>query len=93
MAARICAKPRLTIHAFQSPETRSALRQNPLANAVIWRGAYSPGVAEACLEIKADPTTAALYTTRRELVGGFVTTKTAPQSWGLATSARLRPSR
>ena len=31
--------------------------------------AYSPGVAEACLEIKADTTTAERYTTRGNLVG------------------------
>ena len=30
--------------------------------------AYSPGVAEACLEIKADPATAARYTTKGNLV-------------------------
>ncbi|MFV2038059.1 MAG: phosphate acyltransferase, partial [Paracoccaceae bacterium] len=38
--------------------------------------AYSPGVAEACLEIKADPATAARYTARSNLVG-VVTNGTA----------------
>ena len=40
----------------------------PMANQRDLSRAYSPGVAEACLEIKADPASAALYTTRSNLV-------------------------
>jgi malate dehydrogenase (oxaloacetate-decarboxylating)(NADP+) len=40
----------------------------PLANGRDLARAYSPGVAEACLEIKADPAAAARYTTRANLV-------------------------
>ena len=40
----------------------------PLANGYDLSRAYSPGVAEACLEIKANPENAARYTTRGNLV-------------------------
>ena len=40
----------------------------PLANGRDLSRAYSPGVAEACLEIKADPANAARYTTKGNLV-------------------------
>jgi malate dehydrogenase (oxaloacetate-decarboxylating)(NADP+) len=40
----------------------------PLANGRDLARAYSPGVAEACLEIKADPATATRYTARGNLV-------------------------
>ena len=40
----------------------------PLANGRDLARAYSPGVAEACLEIKADPANAARYTSRANLV-------------------------
>ena len=40
----------------------------PLANGRDLARAYSPGVAEACLEIKADPATASRYTSKGNLV-------------------------
>ena len=48
----------------------------PLANGQDLARAYSPGVAEACLEIKSDPMAASRYTTRGNLVA-VVTNGTA----------------
>ena len=59
----------LDYHAFPKPGKLEVRATKPLANGRDLARAYSPGVAEACLEIKADPTTAAHYTTRANLVG------------------------
>ena len=58
----------LDYHAFPKPGKLEIRATKPLANGRDLARAYSPGVAEACLEIKADPATAALYTARANLV-------------------------
>jgi malate dehydrogenase (oxaloacetate-decarboxylating)(NADP+) len=66
----------LNYHANPKPGKLEIRATKPLANGRDLALAYSPGVAEACLEIKADPKTAALYTARGNLVA-VVTNGTA----------------
>ena len=66
----------LDYHAFPKPGKLEIRATKPLANGRDLARAYSPGVAEACLEIKKDPNTAALYTARGNLVA-VVTNGTA----------------
>ncbi len=58
----------LFYHEFPKPGKLEIRATKPLANGRDLSRAYSPGVAEACLEIKADPAAAARYTTRGNLV-------------------------
>jgi malate dehydrogenase (oxaloacetate-decarboxylating)(NADP+) len=58
----------LFYHEFPRPGKLEIRATKPMANQRDLSRAYSPGVAEACLEIKADPSTAARYTTRGNLV-------------------------
>jgi len=58
----------LDYHEFPKPGKLEIRATKPLANGRDLSRAYSPGVAEACLEIKADPATAARYTSRGNLV-------------------------
>ncbi|WP_420862446.1 NADP-dependent malic enzyme [Algirhabdus cladophorae] len=58
----------LDYHKFPKPGKLEIRATKPLANGRDLARAYSPGVAEACLEIKADPTTARDYTSRGNLV-------------------------
>ena len=58
----------LDYHEFPKPGKLEIRATKPLANGRDLARAYSPGVAEACLEIKADPNTAARYTSRGNLV-------------------------
>ncbi len=58
----------LQYHEFPRPGKLEIRATKPLANQIDLARAYSPGVAEACLEIKADPSTAAKYTSRGNLV-------------------------
>ena len=58
----------LDYHEFPRPGKLEVRATKPLANGRDLSRAYSPGVAEACLEIKADPATAARYTSRGNLV-------------------------
>ena len=58
----------LDYHEFPKPGKLEIRATKPLANGRDLSRAYSPGVAEACLEIKADPSTAARYTSRGNLV-------------------------
>ncbi len=58
----------LDYHEYPSPGKLEIRATKPMANQRDLSLAYSPGVAEACLEIKADPTAAARYTTRGNLV-------------------------
>ena len=58
----------LDYHEFPKPGKLEIRATKPLANGRDLSRAYSPGVAEACLEIKADPTAAARYTARGNLV-------------------------
>lgn len=58
----------LDYHQFPKPGKLEIRATKPLANGRDLARAYSPGVAEACLEIKADPDTARDYTARGNLV-------------------------
>ncbi len=59
----------LHYHQFPKPGKLEIRATKPLANGRDLARAYSPGVAEACLEIKANPDAARDYTTRGNLVG------------------------
>ncbi len=58
----------LDYHEFPRPGKLEIRATKPLANGRDLSRAYSPGVAEACLEIKEDPANAARYTSRGNLV-------------------------
>ncbi|MEM6589844.1 MAG: NADP-dependent malic enzyme [Pseudomonadota bacterium] len=58
----------LYYHANPKPGKLEIRATKPLANGADLARAYSPGVAEACLEIKADASNASLYTSRGNLV-------------------------
>ncbi|NHQ74088.1 NADP-dependent malic enzyme [Roseovarius gahaiensis] len=58
----------LTYHEFPKPGKLEIRATKPLANGRDLARAYSPGVAEACLEIKDDATNASRYTARGNLV-------------------------
>lgn len=66
----------LHYHKFPKPGKLEIRATKPLANGRDLARAYSPGVAEACLEIKANPDTARDYTSRGNLVA-VVTNGTA----------------
>jgi hypothetical protein len=59
----------LAYHRDPKPGKLEIRATKPLANGRDLARAYSPGVAEASLEIKADPATALDYTARGNLVG------------------------
>ena len=59
----------LFYHEYPKPGKLEIRATKPMANGRDLARAYSPGVAEACLEIKEDETTAVRYTTRGNLVG------------------------
>ncbi|MFG6529829.1 MULTISPECIES: NADP-dependent malic enzyme [unclassified Sulfitobacter] len=58
----------LDYHEHPRPGKLEIRATKPLANGRDLARAYSPGVAEACIEIKNDPDTAARYTSRGNLV-------------------------
>jgi len=58
----------LKYHQFPKPGKLEIRATKPLANGRDLARAYSPGVAEACLEIKANPDTARDYTARGNLI-------------------------
>ncbi len=58
----------LDYHEFPRPGKLEIRATKPLANGRDLARAYSPGVAEACLEIKENPSDAARYTSRGNLV-------------------------
>ena len=66
----------LEYHEHPTPGKLEIRPTKPLATGRDLARAYSPGVAEACLEIRADPATAARYTARANLVA-VVTNGTA----------------
>ena len=66
----------LDYHEFPQPGKLEVRPTKPLATGRDLARAYSPGVAEACLEIKADPVAAARFTGRGNLVA-VVTNGTA----------------
>ena len=59
----------LEYHAHPKPGKLEIKATKPMANGRDLARAYSPGVAEASLEIKSDPGNAELYTSRGNLVG------------------------
>ena len=58
----------LDYHEYPKPGKLEIRATKPMANQRDLSRAYSPGVAEACLEIKADPKNAARYTAKGNLV-------------------------
>ncbi len=80
----------LDYHEFPKPGKLEIRATKPLANGRDLSLAYSPGVAEACLEIKADPSTASRYTIRGNLVG-VVTNGTAVLGLGNIGALAAKP--
>ena len=80
----------LDYHEFPKPGKLEIRATKPLANGRDLSLAYSPGVAEACLEIKADPATASRYTSRGNLVG-VVTNGTAVLGLGNIGALASKP--
>jgi malate dehydrogenase (oxaloacetate-decarboxylating)(NADP+) len=80
----------LDYHEFPRPGKLEIRATKPLANGRDLSRAYSPGVAEACLEIKADPSTASRYTARGNLVA-VVSNGTAVLGLGNIGAAASKP--
>jgi malate dehydrogenase (oxaloacetate-decarboxylating)(NADP+) len=80
----------LYYHEFPRPGKLEIRATKPLANGRDLARAYSPGVAEACLEIKADPSAAARYTIRGNLVA-VVTNGTAVLGLGNIGALASKP--
>jgi malate dehydrogenase (oxaloacetate-decarboxylating)(NADP+) len=80
----------LAYHAGPKPGKLEVRATKPLANGRDLSLAYSPGVAEACLEIKADPAHAASYTGRGNLVA-VVTNGTAVLGLGNIGALASKP--
>lgn len=80
----------LDYHEFPKPGKLEIRATKPLANGRDLARAYSPGVAEACLEIKADPSTASRYTGRGNMVG-VVTNGTAVLGLGNIGALASKP--
>jgi malate dehydrogenase (oxaloacetate-decarboxylating)(NADP+) len=80
----------LNYHEFPTPGKLEIRATKPLANGRDLARAYSPGVAEACLEIKKDPATAARYTARQNLVA-VVTNGTAVLGLGNIGALASKP--
>ncbi|GAB4389653.1 NADP-dependent malic enzyme [Albidovulum sp.] len=59
----------LDYHEFPKPGKLEIRATKPMANGRDLSRAYSPGVAEACLEIRDDPANASRFTARGNLVG------------------------
>jgi malate dehydrogenase (oxaloacetate-decarboxylating)(NADP+) len=80
----------LQYHEFPKPGKLEVRATKPLANGRDLARAYSPGVAEACLEIKADPANASRYTARGNLVA-VVTNGTAVLGLGNIGALASKP--
>ncbi|MCA0042853.1 NADP-dependent malic enzyme [Celeribacter litoreus] len=80
----------LDYHEFPKPGKLEIRATKPMANGRDLARAYSPGVAEACLEIKDDPTTASRYTARGNLVA-VVTNGSAVLGLGNIGAAASKP--
>ncbi len=80
----------LDYHEFPRPGKLEIRATKPLATGRDLARAYSPGVAEACLEIKADPANAARYTARANLVA-VVTNGTAVLGLGNIGALAAKP--
>ncbi len=80
----------LDYHRYPKPGKLEIRATKPLANGRDLARAYSPGVAEACLEIKSDPDTARDYTARGNLVA-VVTNGTAVLGLGNIGALASKP--
>ena len=80
----------LDYHELPKPGKLEIRATKPLANGRDLSRAYSPGVAEACLEIKADAATASRYTARGNLVA-VVTNGTAVLGLGNIGALASKP--
>ena len=80
----------LHYHKFPKPGKLEIRATKPLATGRDLARAYSPGVAEACTEIKADPDTARDYTSRGNLVA-VVTNGTAVLGLGNIGALASKP--
>jgi malate dehydrogenase (oxaloacetate-decarboxylating)(NADP+) len=80
----------LDYHEFPKPGKLEIRATKPLTNGRDLSRAYSPGVAEACLEIRADPATASRYTARGNLVA-VVTNGTAVLGLGNIGALASKP--
>jgi malate dehydrogenase (oxaloacetate-decarboxylating)(NADP+) len=80
----------LDYHEFPRPGKLEVRATKPLANGRDLARAYSPGVAEACLEIKADPSNYSRFTARGNLVG-VVTNGTAVLGLGNIGALASKP--
>ncbi|MEH6834642.1 MULTISPECIES: NADP-dependent malic enzyme [Falsihalocynthiibacter] len=80
----------LDYHEFPKPGKLEIRATKPLANGRDLARAYSPGVAEASLEIKKDPSTARKYTSRGNLVA-VVTNGTAVLGLGNIGALASKP--
>jgi malate dehydrogenase (oxaloacetate-decarboxylating)(NADP+) len=80
----------LFYHKHPKPGKLEIRATKPMANGRDLSLAYSPGVAEACLEIKADPSVAADYTVRGNLVA-VVTNGTAVLGLGNIGALASKP--
>jgi malate dehydrogenase (oxaloacetate-decarboxylating)(NADP+) len=80
----------LDYHEFPRPGKLEVRATKPLANGRDLARAYSPGVAEACLEIKANPADASRYTSRANLVA-VVTNGTAVLGLGNIGALASKP--
>ncbi|NBB97198.1 MAG: NADP-dependent malic enzyme [Alphaproteobacteria bacterium] len=82
--------PALIYHEYPRPGKLEIRATKPLANGYDLSRAYSPGVAEACTEIKANPDEAARYTARGNLVA-VVTNGTAVLGLGNIGALASKP--
>ena len=80
----------LHYHEFPQPGKLEIRATKPMANGRDLARAYSPGVAEACTEIKTDPANAARYTSRGNLVA-VVTNGTAVLGLGNIGALASKP--
>ncbi|WP_272006719.1 NADP-dependent malic enzyme [Roseovarius sp. ZX-A-9] len=80
----------LNYHEFPKPGKLEIRATKPLANGRDLARAYSPGVAEACLEIRDDPANASRFTSRGNLVG-VVTNGTAVLGLGNIGALASKP--
>ena len=80
----------LDYHEFPKPGKLEIRATKPLASGRDLSRAYSPGVAEACLEIKSDPANAARFTGRANMVG-VVTNGTAVLGLGNIGALASKP--
>ncbi|WP_050526727.1 NADP-dependent malic enzyme [Pseudorhodobacter aquimaris] len=80
----------LNYHEFPKPGKLEIRATKPLANGRDLTLAYSPGVAEACVEIEKDPSSASRYTAKGNLVG-VVTNGTAVLGLGNIGALASKP--